>query len=59
MKAAIVILDAANATGRGVAEFALAQRRAVIAVSQDLEALHALRARFPHADLTLVGGAIA
>ena len=59
MKAAIVILDAANPIGRGVAEVALDQRRAVIAVSQDLEALRDLGARFPNADLTIVGGAIA
>lgn len=58
MSGSILILDAAGPLGRGVLEVALEQRRPVIAVSEDPDAVRALAARHPEANLAIVDGGI-
>jgi len=59
MKSPVVVLDAARGAGRGVVQAALEEGRGVIAVSLDPSELHALRKRYPGADLNIVAGTIA
>ena len=54
MKSPVVVLDAARGAGRGVVQAALEEGRGVIAVSLDPSELHALRKRYPGADLVLL-----
>ena len=59
MKAPIVVLDAANAVGRGVVQAAVAAAWPVIAVSADAAALDELQRSHRGADLTVLRGSTA
>jgi NAD(P)-dependent dehydrogenase (short-subunit alcohol dehydrogenase family) len=56
MTAPILVLDATSCVGRGVVEAALAAGRPVVAASTDANALDALKAANPRADLMLLAG---
>ncbi len=58
MKTAVVVLDAANGIGRGLAQAVIDAHRPLIAVSSDAAALAEMQANHPGADLTTVLGSV-
>lgn len=59
MKAPLVVLGATGGVGRGVVQAAIDSGRPVIAVARRASELKALKAGYPHADLTVVTGSVA
>ncbi|MFD1297876.1 SDR family NAD(P)-dependent oxidoreductase [Lysobacter gummosus] len=59
MKAPLVVLGATGGVGRGVVQAAIDSGRPVIAVARQAGELKALKAGYPHADLTTVAGSVA
>jgi NADP-dependent 3-hydroxy acid dehydrogenase YdfG len=59
MKAPLVVLGATGGVGRGVVQAAIDSGRPVIAVARQAGELKALKAGYPHADLTTIAGSVA
>lgn len=58
MKAPLVVLGATGGVGRGVVQAAIDSGRPVIAVARQASELKALKAGYPHADLTTIAGSV-
>ena len=58
MKAPLVVLGATGGVGRGVVQAAIDSGRPVIAVARRSSELKALKAGYPHADLTTIAGSV-
>lgn len=59
MKAPLVVLGATGGIGRGVVRAAIDSGRPVVAVARQASELKALKAGYPHADLTTIAGSVA